>query len=93
MEQRNELRRKAKWVAGHNVTYQTLSEYPAITGEGTLLDISENGCRIGGVHTLRNGISIKIAVQGEPGEALTVLTNCKVTWVKDDEFGVQFLWQ
>jgi len=93
VEQRNEPRKKAKWVADHNVTYQTLSEHPAITGDGTLLDISENGCRVGGAHTLRKGVRLKMAVQGGAGQPLTVLTNCNVAWIKDNEFGVQFLWQ
>ena len=39
------------------------------------------------------GINIKMAVQGESGQPLTVLTNCNVAWIRDNEFGVQFLWQ
>ncbi len=91
MEHRKEPRKGPK--VGNNVTYQTMSEYPAITGEGTLLDISEGGCRVGGgPHALREGVRIKMAVQGESGQPLTILTNCNVTWIKEKEFGVQFLW-
>lgn len=92
MELRKEPRKAPKQAVDTNVTYQTMSEYPVITGEGTLLDISENGCRVGGIHALRKGIRIQMAVRGEPEEPVTVLANCNVAWIKDTEFGIQFLW-
>jgi hypothetical protein len=76
----------------NNVTYQTVSEQPVITGQGSLLDISENGCRVGGAHSLRKGLRIQVAVQNEGEQPSTILTNCQVAWVKVDEFGVEFFW-
>lgn len=92
MELRKEPRKAPKQAVDTNVTYQTMNEYPVITGEGALLDISENGCRVGGTHALRKGIRIQMAMRGESGQPVTVLTDCNVAWIKDKEFGVQFLW-
>lgn len=92
MEKRTAERNSPKIVHEDNVTYQTVHEKPVITGQGSLLDISENGCRIGGKHGLRKGLQIQLAVADDAGKPSTILTKCQVAWVKDGEFGVQFLW-
>lgn len=92
MEKRTAERKSPKIVKDDNVTYQTVHEQPVITGQGSLLDISENGCRIGGKHGLRKGLQIQLAVADDAGTPSTILTKCQVAWVKDGEFGVQFLW-
>ncbi len=92
MEKRISERKSPKVFKDNNVTYQTLNERPVITGEGSLLDISEHGCRIGGKHGLRKGLHIQLAVEDDTGQPSTILTKCQVAWVKDSEFGVQFLW-
>lgn len=92
MEKRISERRSPKVIKDSNVTYQTISEQPVVTGQGALLDISENGCRIGGKHGLRKGLHIQLAVEDDTGQPSTILTKCQVAWVKDNEFGVQFLW-
>jgi PilZ domain len=93
MEQRKEPRKAPKLAVDNNVTYQTVGLHPVVTGQGTLLDISENGCRVGGKHALHKGVYLQMAVEGNSGQQATVLTKCQVAWVKDVEFGVQFLWQ
>jgi PilZ domain-containing protein len=92
MERRKDLRKEPKRLIDNNVTYQTVNEYPVITGQGTLLDISEDGCRVGGPHTVRKGLRVQLAVEGEPGQPSTILMNCQVAWIKEKEFGVQFVW-
>ena len=92
MEKRISERKSPKTVKDNNVTYQTVREQPVITGQGSLLDISEYGCRVGGPHGLRKGLHIQLAVENEAGQPSTILTKCQVAWVKDNEFGVQFLW-
>ena len=92
MENRKYPRRAPKIPNENNVTYQTVGEQPVITGQGSLLDISENGCRVGGSHLLRKGLRIQVALQSEAGQPSTILTNCQVAWVRDNVFGVEFLW-
>ncbi len=92
MENRKDLRKAPKILEDNNVTYQTVSEQPVITGQGSLLDISENGCRVGDTHRLRKGLRIQMALPNEAGQPPTILTNCQVAWIKEKEFGVQFLW-
>lgn len=92
MEKRASERKSPKIVKDSNVTYQTINERPVITGQGSLLDISEDGCRVGAKHALKKGLRIQIAVEDDAGQPSTILTNCQVAWVKDGEFGVQFLW-
>jgi len=93
MEQRKDHRKAPKLAIDNNVTYQTVGLHPVVTGQGTLLDISENGCRVGAKHALHKGVYLQIAVEGGAGQPATVLSKCQVAWVKDEEFGVQFLWQ
>jgi hypothetical protein len=93
MEQRKDPRKAPKLGVDNNVTYQTVGLHPVVTGQGTLLDISENGCRVGGKHALHKSVYLQMAVEGDSGQPATVLSRCRVAWIKDEEFGVQFLWQ
>jgi len=92
MENRKHLRKAPKILGDSNVTYQTVGEHPVITGQGSLLDISENGCRVGDIHSLRKGLRIQMALRKEAGLPSTILTTCRVAWIKEKEFGVQILW-
>jgi len=92
MERRKDPRKEPKLVVDNNITYQTVGVHPVVTGQGTLLDISENGCRVGGKHALHKGLYLQVAVEGDSGQPSTVLSKCQVAWVKNEEFGVQFLW-
>lgn len=91
MENRQHRRNPPK-IPDNNVTYQTVNEQPVISGQGTLLDISEHGCRVGDTHRLRKGLRIQVALPNEAGKPPTIVTNCVVAWVKDGEFGIQFVW-
>jgi hypothetical protein len=77
----------------NNIVYQTIREQPVITGHGTLVDLSECGCRVSGYTRLREGVHIQLALHGEGGQVSTILSNCEVMWVKEYEFGVRFLWE
>lgn len=92
MEKRKHPRKAPKTVFENNVIYQSIREQPVITGYGTLVDLSEGGCRVRGQTGLRKGIQIQLALHGEGGQLSTILSNCEVMWVKDNEFGVRFLW-
>lgn len=92
MENRAHNRKAPKILEDNHVTYQTVSEHPVITGQGSLMDISENGCRVRDVHRLKRGLRIRVALPNEQGQPSTILTNCQVAWVQESEFGVQFLW-
>lgn len=92
MNNRQHLRRAPKTVFENNVLYQTLREQPVITGHGTLVDLSEGGCRVSGDTPLRKGVQIQLALHGEGGQLSTILSNCEVMWVNGHEFGVKFVW-
>ncbi|HEY9525975.1 MAG TPA: PilZ domain-containing protein [Anaerolineales bacterium] len=92
MDKRQHPRKPPKTVFENNVLYQTLSEQPVITGHGTLMDLSEGGCRVSGHTRLRKGAHIQLALHGEGGQLSTILSNCEVVWVNEKEFGVKFLW-
>ena len=92
MERRKSRRNPPKVNEPDNVTYQTVHEQPVVSGLGTLLDISEHGCRVGDVHRLKKGQRIQLALPTQPGHPPTIVSNCVVAWVSESEFGVQFLW-
>ena len=92
MEKRKHPRKPPKTVFENNVIYQTIREQPVITGHGTLVDLSEGGCRVSGQTRLRKGAQIQLALHGEGGQLSTILSNCEVRWVSENEFGVKFLW-
>ena len=92
MEKRKHPRNVPKVQGDNNVIYQTVNEHPGVSGQGTLVDISEHGCRLRDEHRLKKGLRIQVALPNEAGKAPTILANCVVVWVKDNEFGVQFLW-
>lgn len=92
MDKRKHARKTPKTSGENDVTYQTTREQPVITGHGSLVDLSEGGCRVNGQSRLRKGHQIQLALHTE-GEILSnILTNCEVVWVRDNEFGVRFLW-
>ncbi|HKC95442.1 MAG TPA: PilZ domain-containing protein [Nitrospira sp.] len=92
MDKRKHPRKAPKHSGENDVTYQTIREQPVITGHGSLVDLSEGGCRVNGQSRLRKGLEIQLALHTE-GEILSnILTNCEVVWVRDNEFGVRFLW-
>ena len=92
MDKRKHPRKPPKTVFENNVIYQTLKEHPVITGYGTLVDLSESGCRVSGRTKLRKGVQIQLALHGEGGQLSTILSNCEVMWVNEHEFGVKFRW-
>lgn len=92
MEKRKHPRKAPKTAFEDNVIYQSLREQPVITGYGTLVDLSEGGCRVRGKTGLRTGMQLQLALHGDGGQLSTILSNCEVMWVKDNEFGVRFLW-
>ena len=92
MDKRKHPRKAPKTSCDNDVTYQTIREQPVITGHGSLVDFSEGGCRVNGQTRLRKGVQIQLALHTE-GEILSnILTACEVIWVRDNEFGVRFLW-
>jgi PilZ domain len=92
MDKRKHPRKPPKTVFENNVLYQTIKEQPVVTGHGTLVDLSEGGCRVSGHTLLRKGVQIQLALHGEGGQLSTILSNCEVVWVNENEFGVKFLW-
>ena len=92
MDQREHPRKAPKAGFENNVLYQTLREQPVITGSGTLVDLSEGGCRVSAQSRLRKGMQIQLALHGEGGQLSTILGNCEVMWANGHEFGVKFLW-
>ena len=92
MDKREHARKPPKTIFENNVIYQTLTEQPVITGHGTLMDLSEGGCRVSAESRLRKGMRIQLALHGEGGQLSTILGNCEVMWANDREFGVKFLW-
>jgi PilZ domain-containing protein len=92
MERRKSRRNLPKVIEPHNVTYQTIHEQPVVSGVGTLLGISEHGCRVGEVHRLKKGQRIQLALPNQTGQPPTIVSNCVLAWVRESEFGVQFLW-
>jgi PilZ domain-containing protein len=92
MDKRKHPRKPPKTVFENNVLYQTIKEQPVITGQGTLVDLSEGGCRVSARSALQKGVQIQLALHGDGGQLSTILSNCEVVWVSENEFGVKFLW-
>lgn len=92
MDQRKHPRKAPKHSSDSDVTYQTIREQPVITGHGSLVDLSEGGCRVNGHTRLRKGVQIQLALHTEGAILSNILTNCEVVWVRENEFGVKFLW-
>lgn len=88
----NERRQDLRLAIDCHVEYRTAGTLPMITGHGTVLDLSEGGCRIRGLYSMAQGLSIELLMKCEEGTQSTVMNNCRVAWVKGEEFGVQFLW-
>ena len=92
MTKRQQERKPPKQVSENNVTYQTVMEQPVITGLGTLMDLSEGGCRVNGQTRLRKGLQIQLALPSEGAQRSTILHG-EVRWVTQEGFGVKFLWE
>ncbi|MDZ4853695.1 MAG: PilZ domain-containing protein [Nitrospirota bacterium] len=88
----NECRQALRLAVDCPVEYRTIEVFPIITGHGVVLDLSEEGCRIRGLPGMVLGLSIELLMKDAEGTQSTMMNNCRVTWVKDEEFGVQFLW-
>jgi hypothetical protein len=93
MDHRKHPRKPPKAPVENNVIYQTIREQPVVTGHGTLVDLSEGGCRVSGHTRLRKGVQIQLALHGNGEPFSTILSNCEVMWVNANEFGVRFLWE
>jgi PilZ domain len=88
-----ERRNKDRLAVNMPVAYRTVDQVPNIAGQGTITDLSENGCCIRGTDTLGRGVRIELVVYDEEDETKpTVMRDCIVRWARTKQFGVQFLW-
>lgn len=78
---------RARVVAGLKVEYR----HAGREGQGLLIDLALQGCRIQGAAGLSGGARLALRIwlpdQAEP----VVVERAIVRWIKDDQFGVSFL--
>jgi c-di-GMP-binding flagellar brake protein YcgR len=88
----DERRKEPRLQVECHVEYRVVGKLPIIAGEALAVDLSEGGCCIRGAHSVAPGDRVDVHIQDEAEGQSTVLSGCRVAWVKDEEFGVQFLW-
>ena len=88
----DERRKEPRLPVDCRVEYRIIGKLPIIAGEGIVSDQSEGGCCIRGSHVVALGNRVDVLIQHEAGGQSTLLSDCRVAWVTDEEFGVQFPW-
>ena len=82
METRKHPRFAVKWP----VTYGN----GGLFGNGTVENVSQNGCRIAGRRTAAVGMRLKLSIVPAYKDEPLCVEDAQVRWVKDYEFGVEF---
>lgn len=59
-------------------------------GEGTVQDISTNGCRLSSVETLKTGMLLKLSIFLPDHEWPLRINQAIVRWVNGDKYGLEF---
>jgi PilZ domain len=61
----------------------------ALTGEGTLLDLCQVGCRAEGTMQVNVGMLLTLSISPPHKEDQLCVQKARVLWVKDDHFGLE----
>lgn len=74
-----------------SVTYVGGSEGDQSSGgDGQLIDLSQEGCRILGSHPVIAGTSLTVSIKFSDGHPALCLCGAKVSWIEGNTFGVKF---
>jgi hypothetical protein len=76
----------SRFVAQWPVTYWN----DELFGQGTVLNVSNLGCRMAGTMTVEEGMRLKLWISPPTKEDVLCIEEARVLWVKDHEFGVEF---
>ena len=73
------------------VTYVAGSEGDQSShGNGQLIELSKEGCRIVGSHPVVTGSSLTLSITLSDGHAALCLRGARVCWIEGNKFGVKF---
>ena len=81
-----EQRAHSRFVTGWPVSYWN----DELFGQGTVLNVSNVGCRMAGTMTVEKGMTLKLWISPPTKEDVLCIEEARVLWVKDHEFGVEF---
>ena len=59
-------------------------------GNGQLIELSKEGCRIVGSHPVVTGSSLTLSITLSDGHAALCLRGARVCWIEGNKFGVKF---
>ena len=76
----------SRFVAQWPVTYWN----DELFGQGTVLNVSNLGCRMAGTMTVEEGMRLQLWISPPTKEDVLCIEEARVLWVKDHEFGVEF---
>ncbi len=82
----DEGRCRSEYDARWAVTYWN----DELFGQGTILNISHQGCRIAGTMTVVEGMRLKLWISPPTKEDELCVEEARVLWVNDYEFGLAF---
>ncbi len=84
-------RRRTQRVALQaSVTYTSEGDQPSSHGEGQLIELSKEGCRIAVKGPIPTGCALKLSINFSDGHPPLSLCGIKVCWREGNTFGVKF---
>jgi len=84
-----ELRRSERVTVSCHLTYSAFTEEMLIVGEGTAIDISQEGLGIEGNQPVEDGMRLTLCLALPDDEGPLLIDEVRVVWVKGSRFGVE----
>lgn len=84
-----ELRRSERVTVSCHLTYSGFTEDLLIVGEGTAVDISQEGLGIEGNQPVEDGMRLTLCLALPDDEGPLLIDEVRVVWVKGSRFGVE----
>lgn len=84
-----ELRRSERVTVSCHLTYSGFTENLLLVGEGTAVDISQEGLGIEGNQPVEDGMRLTLCLALPDDEGPILIDEVRVVWVKGSRFGVE----
>ncbi|MDP3092895.1 MAG: PilZ domain-containing protein [Nitrospira sp.] len=84
-----ELRRSERVTVSCHLTYSGFTENLLIVGEGTAIDISQEGVGIEGNQPVELGMRLTLCLALPDDEGPLFIDEVRVVWIKGSRFGVE----
>ena len=84
-----ELRRSERVTVSCHLTYSAFTEEMLFVGEGTAIDISNEGVGIEGNQPVELGMRLTLCLALPDDEGPLLIDEVRVVWVKGSRFGVE----